>query len=231
MSNKKLTIAIDGFSSCGKSTLAKALAEKLSYIFIDTGAMYRGITLFALKNGFFDEEGLAIDGLIDELPNIKLDFRRNEQTNKPHLVLNGKDVESEIRTPRISSHVSEVAMVKAVREKLVAQQRIMGKKGGVVMDGRDIGSVVFPNAELKLFLTADPNIRAQRRYDELRSKGIETTFEEVKHNLIERDHIDSSRIESPLIQTEDAVVLDNSELTPDQQLAQVLKLVNDKSVY
>ncbi len=228
MNKKKLTIAIDGFSSCGKSTLAKALAEKLNYIFIDTGAMYRGVTLYALKNGFYDEEGLAIDQLIDELPSIELSFQLNEATNKPHLLLNHKDVEEHIRSPRISSHVSEVAAVKAVREKLVAQQRIMGKKGGVVMDGRDIGSVVFPNAELKLFLTADPTIRAQRRFDELQAKGISTTIEDVKKNLLERDHIDSTRIESPLIQTDDAIVVDNSFLNPEQQLSLVLEMVEKK---
>lgn len=228
MNKKKLTIAIDGFSSCGKSTLAKALAEKLNYIFIDTGAMYRGVTLHALRNGYYDDDGLAIDNLIDELPNIELSFQLNEVTNKPHLLLNHKDVEEQIRSPRISSHVSEVAAVKEVREKLVAQQRIMGKKGGVVMDGRDIGSVVFPNAELKLFLTADPTIRAQRRFDELHEKGISVTMEDVKKNLLERDHIDSTRIESPLIQTDDAIVVDNSFLNPEQQLSFVLEMVEKK---
>lgn len=218
MKNKKLTIAIDGFSSCGKSTLAKALAEKLDYVFIDTGAMYRAVTLFAIRNGFVNEHGIATDDLLEALPTIDIDFELNSDSRKPHLILNGRDVETEIRSTKVASHVSKVAAIKAVREKLVAQQRALGKKGGVVMDGRDIGSVVFPNAELKLFLTAQPAIRAQRRFQELQDKGITVTLEEVVHNLEERDRIDSTRAESPLIQTDDAVVVDNSNLTPDEQL-------------
>lgn len=225
MKQKKLTIAIDGYSSCGKSTLAKALAEELDYIFIDTGAMYRGVTLYALKNGFIDEEGIAVDGLIDELSNIHLEFHLDAETKKPHLYLNNKNVEAEIRAHKISTHVSKIATIKQVRDKLVSQQRLMGIKGGVVMDGRDIGSVVFPNAELKLFLTASINIRTQRRFDELKSKGTEISFEEVHKNLKERDRIDSTRAESPLIQTDDAIVIDNSSMTPEEQLNFVLKLV------
>lgn len=220
-----MTIAIDGFSSCGKSTLAKALAEELDYIFIDTGAMYRGVTLYALKNGFIDEEGIAIDGLIDELPKIHLEFHLDPSSKKPFLYLNNMNVETEIRAPRISSHVSKIAAIRQVREKLVAQQRLMGIKGGVVMDGRDIGSVVFPDAELKLFLTATIEIRTQRRFDELKSKGVEITYKEVEQNLVERDRIDSTRVESPLTQTDDAIVIDNSAMTPEKQLMYVLQLV------
>lgn len=225
MKQKKLTIAIDGYSSCGKSTLAKALAEELDYIFIDTGAMYRGVTLYALKNGFIDEEGIAVDGLIDELSNIHLEFHLDTETKKPHLYLNHKNVEAEIRAHKISTHVSKIATIKQVREKLVSQQRLMGKQGGVVMDGRDVGSIIFPNAELKLFLTASIEIRTQRRFDELKSKGTEISFEEVQKNLTERDRIDSTRAEGPLIQTDDAIVIDNSNMTPEEQLAYVLKLV------
>lgn len=224
MKNKKLTIAIDGFSSCGKSTLAKALAEKLGYVFIDTGAMYRGVTLFALRNGFIDEHGIATDDLLEALPTIELAFELDKESRKPKLILNGRDVESEIRSTKVAAHVSKIALIKAVREKLVAQQRLLGERGGVVMDGRDIGSVVFPKAELKLFLTAQPLVRAQRRFDELTSKGIESTLEDVVHNLEERDRIDSTRIESPLIQTDDAIVIDNTDLSPDEQLKIVYKL-------
>ena len=226
MKNKKLTIAIDGYSSCGKSTLAKALAEKLDYVFIDTGAMYRAVTLFALRNGFIDEHGIATDDLLEALPSIDISFELDKETKKPRLILNGRDVEHEIRSTKVASHVSKIALIKAVRQKLVAQQRLLGIKGGVVMDGRDIGSVVFPNAEVKLFLTAQPLIRSQRRFDELVEKGIETTLEDVKHNLEERDRIDSTRIESPLIQTDDAIVIDNSFLSPEEQMNQVLEIVN-----
>lgn len=224
---QKITIAIDGFSSCGKSTLAKALAEKLDYVFIDTGAMYRAVTLYALRNGFIDEHGIATDDLLETLPSIEIEFELDSETKKPLLILNGRDVDAEIRSTKVAAHVSKIAIIKAVRDKLVAQQRLLGKKGGVVMDGRDIGSVVFPNAELKLFLTAQPLIRAQRRFDELNSKGIETTLEDVKHNLEERDRIDSTRRESPLIQTEDAIVIDNSNLSPTEQLELALSLAKD----
>ncbi len=219
MKNKNITIAIDGFSSCGKSTLAKALAEKLDYVFIDTGAMYRAVTLFAIRNGFIDDVGIVTDDLLEALPTVEIHFELDAETKRPKVILNGRDVDLEIRSTKVASHVSKIALIKAVREKLVAQQRQLGKKGGVVMDGRDIGSVVFPNAELKLFLTAHPDIRAQRRFAELQSKGIETTLDDVKNNLEERDRIDSTRIESPLIQTDDAIVIDNSSLTPDEQLA------------
>lgn len=225
MESFKITIAIDGFSSCGKSTLAKALAEELGYIFIDSGAMYRGITLFAMQND------LIIDGLIDEeelyhrLDDISLQFELNTSTKRPELLLNGTNVESLIRTLEVSNNVSPIAALKPVRDKLVSQQRILGLEGGVVMDGRDIGSVVFPNAELKLFVTADPEIRAERRYNELLGKGQEITIQEVRENLSSRDLIDTTRKESPLVQADDAIVLDNSNLSPQDQLEKALELV------
>ncbi len=224
-SENKITIAIDGFSSCGKSTLAKSLSEKLGYIFIDTGAMYRAVTLFALQHNWISENHFDQNELIANLSEIKLHFERNPETGKPEIYLNDVNVESEIRSMGISNFVSQVATVKEVRTKLVAEQRQMGKRGGVVMDGRDIGSVVFPNAQLKLFITADPEVRAQRRYKELQQTNPEIQLSEIRENLKERDFIDSTRPESPLIQTPDAVLVDNSNLTPDSQLELVLGLV------
>lgn len=224
----KIVIAIDGFSSCGKSTLARELAQELHYIFIDSGAMYRGVTLFALQNECI--KGNVVDRgiLIQLLDQIHLSFSLNPLTRKPELYLNGTNEETQIRTPEVAEFVSQVATIREVREKMVAQQREMGKNGGVVMDGRDIGSVVFPKAELKLFITATIDIRVQRRFDELQEKGITVTKEEVRANLIERDRIDSTREESPLVQTEDAVVIDNTELTRSEQLALALNLVQKK---
>lgn len=221
----KITIAIDGFSSCGKSTLAKELAKELHYIFIDSGAMYRGVTLYAIQNGFVAENELDRAGLILSLPEIQLSFKLNPETKSPELYLNGENVSKEIRTPRVSSKVSEIATIKEVRQKLVNSQREMGKNGGIVMDGRDIGSVVFPNAELKLFVTASIDVRTERRYEELIFKGISTTKEEVKANLSKRDQIDSTRSESPLIQTNDAILLDNTNLNREEQLEIALNLV------
>ena len=217
--SKKITIAIDGYSSCGKSTMAKALAKKLGYVFIDSGAMYRGVTLFCMRNNLFDtDENPQIDDIISALPSITIAFQFNENTQTSDLILNGENVESSIRMPDVAAKVSSVASIKEVRAKLVEEQRKMGLNGGIVMDGRDIGSVVFPNAELKLFVTAKPNIRAQRRFDELKSKNVETSFEEVLKNLEERDLIDSTRTESPLIKTQDAIEIDTSDLTPTSQL-------------
>lgn len=217
--SKKITIAIDGYSSCGKSTMAKALAKKLGYVFIDSGAMYRGVTLFCMRNNLFDtDENPKIDDIISALPSITIAFQFNENTQTSDLILNGENVESSIRMPDVAAKVSSVASIKEVRAKLVEEQRKMGLNGGIVMDGRDIGSVVFPNAELKLFVTAKPNIRAQRRFDELKSKNVETSFEEVLKNLEERDLIDSTRTESPLIKTQDAIEIDTSDLTPTSQL-------------
>lgn len=224
----KIVIAIDGFSSCGKSTLARELARELHYVFIDTGAMYRGVTLFALRNNCIHGKELDRGSLIRLLDEIHLTFRLNPETKSPELYLNGVNVESIIRTPEVATHVSQVATIKEVRIKMVAQQREMGKNGGVVMDGRDIGSVVFPNAELKLFVTASIETRVQRRYAELKDKGITTTRDEVQANLLERDLIDSTRKESPLTQTPDAVVIDNTFMTRSEQLHHALRLVHEK---
>ena len=216
--NDKITIAIDGYSSCGKSTLARELAKSLHYVFIDSGAMYRGVTLFAIRNGCISSNELNRGQLISKLDEIELKFVLNPDTKSPELLLNGENVERDIRTPEVSSFVSEVAAIKEVRIKLVAEQQAMGSKGGIVMDGRDIGSVVFPNAELKLFITAEIDTRVERRYQELIFRGTPTTREEVQENLLRRDHIDSTRKESPLIQTSDAIVIDNTKLSKSEQL-------------
>jgi cytidylate kinase len=221
---RKITIAIDGFSSCGKSTLAKALAKELAYIYVDSGAMYRGVALYALRKDWVANDGAQIDQIVSHLTDIDISFELNPSSNLPELILNGENVESQIRTLDVSNVVSFVAPIKEVRHYLVDLQRKLGEQGGVVMDGRDIGSVVFPNAELKLFLTASPEIRAERRFNELKAKGDKVTLNEVKENLTLRDHLDSTREESPLIQTEDAVVIDNTELTPEGQLQVALEL-------
>jgi len=213
--NKKITIAIDGHSACGKSTLAKGMAAKLNYVFIDSGAMYRGAALFALRNGCLNPE-LDKNLLLSLLDQLDLSFKNVKGTNC--LFLGAENIEDEIRQPHVAAIVSKVATIKEVRVKLVAQQQEMGANGGIVMDGRDIGSVVFPNAELKLFVTASTAIRSKRRFLELQDKGINQDIGEVEKNLIERDYIDSTREESPLIQVEDAIVLDNSELSKEEQL-------------
>lgn len=224
---KKITIAIDGYSSCGKSTLAKALAHKLQYVFVDSGAMYRGICLFALRNGFIHDGIVDKQALIARLPEINLSFHKNPESGDQALLLNNEDVSLLIRSFEISQSVSQIATIKEVRQKLVNQQQLLGQKGGIVMDGRDIGTVVFPQAELKLFLTASIEVRTQRRFDEMFNKGQEVAFETVQHNLLERDRIDSTREESPLRQAEDAIVIDNSDLTPDGQLQLALGLVKE----
>ena len=221
---KKITIAIDGHSACGKSTLAKGLASKLNYVFIDSGAMYRGAALFALRNGCLNDD-LDKTLLLSLLDQLDLSFKNVSGTNC--LFLGGENIEDEIRQPHVAAIVSKVATIKEVRVKLVAQQQEMGANGGIVMDGRDIGSVVFPNAELKLFVTASTAIRSERRFLELQEKGIKQDIEEVEKNLIERDHIDSTREESPLIQVKDAIVLDNSELSKEEQLEWALNKAFD----
>ena len=226
--SNKITIAIDGFSSCGKSTLAKALAKELNYIFIDSGAMYRGVSLFCIQNNLVENGEIKEDLLIEKLPTIEILFEKNEETQKPDLLLNGQNVEHLIRSIDVASIVSKVASIKQVREKLVIEQQKMGEEGGIVMDGRDIGTVVFPNADLKLFVTADPETRAQRRFLELTIKGDNVTVEEIRYNLEERDRIDSSRKESPLRQAKDAILLDNSNLSQDEQLELTLNLVKKK---
>ncbi|MFA7273527.1 MAG: (d)CMP kinase [Crocinitomicaceae bacterium] len=226
---KKITIAIDGHSSCGKSTLAKEIAKQLSYIYIDSGAMYRGVALYSLRNNWVSSNHLDSDTIIAHLKEIELTFQFDETLGKPALYLNGEHVEKLIRSMEVSSVVSPIATIKEVRQKLVEEQRKMSLKGGVVMDGRDIGSVVFPHAELKIFLTARPDVRAKRRYDEIKNTDSNVDLEEIKKNLLERDHIDSTREESPLIQTADAWVLDNSDLTKIQQLELVLNRIDEIS--
>jgi CMP/dCMP kinase len=224
MTMKKITIAIDGYSSTGKSTLAKALAKKMGYLYVDSGAMYRAVTLYALDNGLIASQ-LNQNQLISLLPQIQIEFKMNPETGIGEVFLNGKNVEQEIRSMRVSEWVSPVSAISEVRTKLVSQQQSMGLKKGVVMDGRDIGSVVFPNAELKLFLTADDDVRAKRRFDELMQKSHNVSLESVKANLIARDQQDSSREDSPLIQTQESVVIDNSKLTIQDQLDLVLNLI------
>ena len=226
--HRKITIAIDGFSSCGKSTLAKALAFELGYVFVDTGAMYRAVTLFCFRKGFVSKESVNQNAIIDHLNQIEIHFERNKETLKLEIFLNKEVVEREIRSLEISSLVSKVASIKEVRQKLVVEQKKMGEKGGVVMDGRDIGSVVFPHAELKLFVTASPEIRTERRFKELLSTEPNITREEIRLNLEERDYLDSTRKESPLIQTEDAVVIDNSDINQQEQLELALELVRTR---
>ncbi len=224
MESKKLVIAIDGYSSCGKSTLAKDLANKLQYVFIDSGAMYRAVTLYCLRQGWVKGDKLEKDKIITSLDQIELDFGLDENGSKV-ILLNGENCELEIRKSHVASMVSRIAEIKEVRQKLVSEQQRMGQKGGIVMDGRDIGTVVFPHADVKLFVTASIEIRTQRRYNELTSKGVETTFEEVKDNLVERDFMDSNRKESPLTQASDAILLDNTLMNREEQLQWVLNLL------
>ncbi|MFC5683393.1 (d)CMP kinase [Flavobacterium sp. MAHUQ-51] len=228
--DKKITIAIDGFSSTGKSTLAKQLAKALGYVYVDTGAMYRAIALFSMQNGFIKTDYLDKESLIKSLPNIQLQFQFNPDLGFAEMYLNGENVEKQIRTIAVSSFVSKVAEIPEVRSKLVEQQQQMGKDKGVVMDGRDIGTVVFPDAELKIYMTASAQTRAQRRYGELIQKGDMVTFEEVLHNVEERDYIDTHRSNSPLVKAEDAVEIDNSNLNREEQFDLVLDLVQQKLV-
>lgn len=225
---QKITIAIDGFSSCGKSTLAKALAHRLNYSYVDTGAMYRAVTLYALRNGLIDkDDNLNEESLIKALDDIEISFVFDQHHKTSETFLNNENVEKYIRDMEVSRHVSKVSSIKEVRSKMIAIQRHMGKKKAVVMDGRDIGTNVFPKADLKIFMTADTDIRAQRRKDEHTSKGQYFSLEEVKRNLLKRDHDDSHRKENPLSQAEDAVVLDNSDISREEQLEFVLKLIDD----
>jgi CMP/dCMP kinase len=224
----KITIAIDGYSSCGKSTLAKSLAQKLNYSYIDTGAMYRAVTYYCLQNGLIDKKHhLDTSGLHKALKKINLDFKFNSHTKISETYLNGVNIEDSIRTMEVSNNVSKVSSIKEVREKMIMLQREMGKNKAVVMDGRDIGSNVFPDAELKLFMTADPDVRAQRRLDEYSSHGQYFTLEEIKLNLNKRDYDDTHRKENPLTRAKDAIILDNSDLSKEEQLEFVLKLIAD----
>ena len=223
---KKIIVAIDGHSSCGKSTMAKDLAKKIGYRYIDTGAMYRAVTLYCIQNEFFEQDKLDLDKLKNIISQIKINFQFNSQTGKSDTYLNDKNVEKEIRSMEVAEKVSFVSAVGFVRYAMVAQQQEMGKDKGIVMDGRDIGTVVFPDAELKVFVTARPEIRAQRRLDELTSKGESATFEEVLENVKKRDLIDSTRTESPLKQADDALVLDNSDITIEEQNEWFSKMFN-----
>lgn len=225
---KKIVIAIDGHSSTGKSTVAKQLANHLNYIYVDTGAMYRAITLFAHDNNWIEGDSLNETALVEKLSEVSISFQLNPDTQKSEVFLNGTNVEDQIRDLTISSKVSLVAQVPQVREKLVEIQQQMGKEKGIVMDGRDIGTVVFPNAELKLFMTASPEIRAQRRYDELKSKGDSVSYDDIFENVMHRDKLDSERTHSPLKQADDAVLVDNSNLSQEAQFEFILDLINKK---
>ncbi len=224
--NNKITIAIDGFSSTGKSTIAKLIAKKYNYIYVDTGAMYRAVSLFAKNNQFVGNNFLKKEDLITCLPKISLSFKFNENLGFAEMFLNNENVEKEIRTLEISQLVSKVATVSEVRKKLVAEQQLMGLNGGIVMDGRDIGSVVFPNADLKLFMTASADKRAIRRYKELKNRGDKVNFEEILFNVQERDRIDSTREDSPLILTDDAIEFDNSDMGITEQFDRICSLID-----
>jgi CMP/dCMP kinase len=229
---KKLIIAIDGYSSCGKSTFAKSIAGMLGYIFIDSGAMYRAVTLFCIRNGLIKVDKVDTSGLLSRLNDINIEFRHNPLTNTSETFLNSENVEIEIRNIAVSDHVSRVSQVPEVRERLVDLQRKIGLNKGIVMDGRDIGTVVFPEADIKIFMTASVDIRAKRRYDELVAKGIRVDLDEIRRNIIARDIADENRDLSPLRRADDAIVLDNSRMTVDEQMdwiKQIIEKVSDGS--
>ena len=227
---KKITIAIDGHSSCGKSTMAKELAKKGGYIYVDTGAMYRAVTLYVMRNNLLDAAGNVLtDALKDAMSQISVSFRLNEETGRPDTYLNGERVEDIIRSIEVSNNVSKVAAIPFVREAMVEQQRAMGKEKGIVMDGRDIGTTVFPDAELKIFVTASAEVRAQRRYDELKAKGMPADYEDILKNVQERDYIDSHREVSPLRKADDALYLDNSNMTIAEQNEWIMDKFNKAS--
>ena len=214
---KKITIAIDGFSSCGKSTMAKDLAKEIGYIYIDSGAMYRAVTLYSIENGLFCGDEMNVETLKSQINHIHITFRMDPETGRPITYLNGTNVENKIRTMEVSTKVSPISTLDFVREALVAQQQAMGREKGIVMDGRDIGTTVFPDAELKIFVTASAEVRAQRRYDELQAKGEEADFDSILENVKQRDYIDQNREVSPLRKAEDALTLDNTNLTIEEQ--------------
>lgn len=224
---KKIIVAIDGYSSCGKSTMAKDLARAVGYVYVDTGAMYRAVTLYALRKGLFADDGeVRVTELEQALPQIELTFSLDSQSGLPLMCLNGENVENEIRTIGVSSYVSPIAALPAVRSALTRQQQAMGAHRGLVMDGRDIGTVVFPDAELKIFVTASAAVRAQRRFDELKSMGMPADYDDILHNVKERDYIDSHRAVAPLRQAPDALVLDNSHMTLEEQRQWLLSKFN-----
>ncbi|MGQ7868807.1 (d)CMP kinase [Sunxiuqinia sp. sy24] len=226
--NKKIVIAIDGHSSCGKSTVAKQLAKQLGYLYLDSGAMYRAVTLYALRNQLANNGTVNEQALVDRLEKIRIEFRWNETTQQNETYLNDENVEEEIRQLPVANHVSPVATIKDVRQAMVRQQQKLGENKGIVMDGRDIGTVVFPQAELKIFMTASPEVRAQRRYDELTAKGQQVRFDEILKNVEDRDRIDSGRKESPLRQADDALILDNSYLNREDQLKWAMEKAKER---
>ena len=227
---KKIIVAIDGHSSCGKSTMAKSLAAQVGYIYVGTGAMYRAVTLFAMRQGLFDAQGQPDAARLEALvPKIEVSFRLDPDTHLPLVCLNGEVVEEEVRTLEVSSHVSAIAALPFVREALTRQQQRMGEEKGIVMDGRDIGTVVFPQAELKVFVTASAEVRAQRRFLELTAKGQAVAFEDILRNVQERDYIDSHREVAPLRQADDALVLDNSEMTREEQMQWLLDRFEERT--
>jgi cytidylate kinase len=225
---KKLVIAIDGYSSCGKSTFARLIAKMLNYIFIDSGAMYRAVTLYSIRRRFAEKSGLNINGLLSELNTINIEFIYNPHTDEHDTYLNSENVENEIRSIEVATHVSRVSQVYEVRERLVELQQKIGINKGIVMDGRDIGTVVFPDADIKIFMTASVDIRAKRRYDELKRKGNSVDFEEIKRNIIARDIADENRDISPLRRADDAIILDNSRMTIEEQMAWVKPIIEKK---
>ena len=227
---KKITIAIDGHSSCGKSTMAKDLAREVGYVYVDTGAMYRSVTLYALRHDLFREDGsVKTDALEQQMADIRISFKFNPETGRPDTYLNNECVEKEIRSLEVSNHVSPIAAIPFVRTAMVAQQQQMGKDKGVVMDGRDIGTTVFPDAELKVFVTASAKVRAQRRYDELQAKGMSADFDDILKNVEERDYLDSHREVSPLRKADDAILLDNSEMTIPEQKEWLLERFRERT--
>ena len=223
---KKITIAIDGFSSCGKSTMAKSLAKEIGYIYIDSGAMYRAVTLYCIENGLIEDGEIRTEILKEDLKRINISFKINAETGQPDTYLNAENVENKIRTRLVSSMVSQVSALDFVRSAMVEQQQKMGKEKGIVMDGRDIGTTVFPDAELKIFVTASAEVRAQRRFDELKSKGQQASYDEILHNVKQRDYLDQNREVSPLRQASDAILLDNSTLTIEEQKAWLINQFN-----
>jgi len=230
MKTKKIIIAIDGFSSTGKSTIAKELANYLKYIYVDTGAMYRAVAYFTMKNGMIDKYCFDKKNLIDNLDKIKIDFRYDSGLDSSQTYLNGENVEKQIRSIEVSDYVSRVAELSEVRKKLVKQQQEIGKNKGIVMDGRDVGTVVFPKAELKLFIVSDATIRAKRRYDELVAEGKNVTFEKILENIVQRDYLDTHRKDSPLTKATDAIEINNSYLSKKEQFDRIVELVHLKIV-
>jgi cytidylate kinase len=222
---KRLIIAIDGYSSCGKSTFARMIAKELNYIFIDSGAMYRAVTLYCIRRNFIGNQGVNTGGILEELKEINIDFVFNPDINAHETFMNSENVEAEIRNLKVTSHVSRISQIPEVRSRMVELQRQIGANKGIVMDGRDIGTVVFPDADIKIFMTASVDIRARRRYDELKAKGLDIDFEEIRRGIIARDIADENRDISPLRRAEDAIVLDNSRMTVDAQMEWVKEII------